>query len=168
MSVETACDFEPVVYTTAAYPNIMPGLYADYGGNVRSAMDLALPVPSGPVNAKWRNAVMTFAKSRRYSGLDREQDARGNEERLQRYKDRVEQAAFLCQGPRQFQTNVDFVASFCAVALCKGRAQLIVQQYLDKNGKLPMKHELCFLLHADIVMMPGQIWVPTTNFPVIS
>jgi hypothetical protein len=143
VQAEAVCQLNPVVITTAANPNIMPGLYADYGG-------YDLEVPMGPVNPNWREAVMEFAQSRRYSGLSREQDSRGNEERLQRYKDRVDQAISLCQGPRSYQTNIDFVASYCAVALCEGRAQPIVQQVLEKNGRLPLKRELFFLLQDDI------------------
>jgi hypothetical protein len=61
-----------------------------------------------------------------------------------RYKEDVTMAIFLCQGPRASQSSVDFVASFCAVALCEGRAKLLVQQMVEKDGKLPLKRELFF------------------------
>jgi hypothetical protein len=157
---EEVCQLEPVVYTTAAYANIMPGLYADYGG-----YDLELPIAIGPVNPMWREAAMTFAQSRRDSGFSREQDPRGNEERLQRYKDNVKMAISLCQGPRTVLTHVDFLASFCAVALCEGRAKLIVKQMVEKNGKLPLKRELFFLLQDDLRTQPIHFWIPGYNCP---
>ncbi len=79
---------------------------------------------------------------------------RGNEITLMRYKDDVKMAIFLCQGPRSGQAAVNFVASFCAVALCEGRAKTIVQQLVEKHGKLPLKRELFFKLQDDVRTQP--------------
>jgi hypothetical protein len=159
-SSDAVCHLEPLVYTTAAYANIMPGLYADYGG-----YDMERPVAIGPVNPMWREVAITFAQSRKYGGLSRDQYPRGNEERLMRYKEDVTQAIFLCQGPRASQSSIDFVASFCAVALCEGRAKFIVQQLVDKDGKLPLKRELYFKLIDGIRTQPIQFWVPGYSNP---
>jgi hypothetical protein len=148
---------EPLVYTSAAYANIMPGIYADYGG---CGYDMELPVVTEPVNPMWRDAATTFAESRKYGGFSRSQYPRGNEERLMRYKEDVNLAIFLCQGTRGSQSAVNFVASFCAVALCEGRAKSIVQQMVEKDGKLPLKKELCSKLQEDIITQPIQFWVP--------
>jgi hypothetical protein len=157
---DEVCQLEPLVYTTAAYANIMPGICADYGG-----YDMELPVAIEPGNSMWRETATTFAQSCKYGGFSRDQYPRGNEERLMRYKDDVKMAIFLCQGPRAVQTSVDFVASFCAVALCEGRAKLIVQQMVEKDGKLPLKRELFFKLQADIRTQPIHFWIPSYNCP---
>ena len=159
-SADEICQAEPVVYTTAAYANIMPGLYADYGG-----YDLELPVAIGPVNPMWRDVAITFAKSRKYSGFSRDANPRGNEVTLMRYKDDVKMAIFLCQGPRSGQAAVDFVASFCVVALCEGRAKTLVQQLVEKNGRLPLKREIFFQLQNDVRTQPIHFWIPGYNFP---
>jgi hypothetical protein len=72
-------------------------------------------------------------------------------------------AIFLCQGPRSGQASVDFVASFCAVALCEGRAKTIVQQMVEKNGKLSLKRELIFQLQDDVRTQPIHFWIPGYN-----
>jgi hypothetical protein len=154
---DEACQMEPLVYTSAAYSNIMPGIYADYGG---CGYDVHLPVVTEPVNPMWRDAAMTFAESRKYNGFSQSMYPRGNEERLMRYKEDVNLAIFLCQGPRASQSAVNFVASFCAVALCEGRAKSIVQQMVEKDGKLPLKRDLYFKLQDDIRTQPIQFWVP--------
>ncbi len=82
-----------------------------------------------------------------------------------RYEDDVKRAIFLCQGPRSGQDAIDFVASFCAVALCEGRAKAIVQQLVEKHGKLPMKRELFFRLKDDVKTQPIHFWIPGYNCP---
>jgi hypothetical protein len=151
------CQLEPLVYTCAAYANIMPGIYADYGG---CGYDVHLPVITEPVNPIWRDAAMTFAASRKYGGFHPTQYPRGNEERFMRYKEDVNLAIFMCQGPRASQVAVNFVASFCAVDLCEGRAKDIVQSMVGKEGKLPLKRDLYCRLHEDITIQPIQFWVP--------
>jgi hypothetical protein len=112
------CRLEPQVYTSAAYANIMPGIYADYGG---CGYDVHLPADVEPVHPNWREVVMSFAVGRKYEGFHPTRYPRGNESALMKYKEHVTMATFLCQGPRATQSQVDFVASFCAVALCEGR-----------------------------------------------
>jgi hypothetical protein len=151
------CRLEPLVYTSAAYANIMPGIYADYGG---CGYDVHLPAVTEPVNPGWRDVVMSFAVSRKYGGFHPTQYPRGNEERFTRYKEDVTLAIFTCQGPRASQVAVNFVASFCAVALCEGRAKEIVHSMVMKAGKLPLKRDLYCKLHEDITTRPIQFWLP--------
>ena len=133
------CRLNPLVYTSAAYANIMPGIYADYGG---CGYDVYLPVITEPVNPIWRDAATTFAASRKYGGFHPTQYPRGNERRFMSYKEDVNLSIFMRQGPRASQAQVNFVASFCAVALCEGRAKEIVQGMVEKEGKLPLKRDL--------------------------
>jgi hypothetical protein len=126
-----------------ADPTVMPGLYAEDGWD-------DVEVPRGPVDPRWRNTVIAFAQSRRYEGVNCEQSFSDNETRLQRYKNLVQQAISLCQGRRLYKASLDMVASYFAIALCKGRAQLTVQQFLDKIMRLPLKRELFFLLDEDM------------------
>jgi hypothetical protein len=126
-----------------AYPNILPGLSAEDGWD-------DMEVPLGPVNPMWRDIVIEFSRTRKYSGLICEQRYSGNEGRLQMYKDRVQQAITLYQGPRVYKTNIDMVATYSAVAMCEGRAQETVTQFLENNRRLPLKRELFFLLDEDI------------------
>jgi hypothetical protein len=158
---DEVCQVKPVVHTsTYTRSNMMSGLYADYGG-----YDLEMPVSIGPVNPKWRDIVIEFAKTRKYNGFSRDEHPRGNEVSLIRYEDDVKRAIFLCQGPRSGQDAVDFVASFCAVALCEGRAKAIVQQLVERHGKLPLKRELFFRLKDDVKTQPIHFWIPGYNCP---
>jgi hypothetical protein len=106
-------------------------------------------VPRGPEDPEWRSTVIEFAQTRRYEGVIYEQSFGDNEQRLHHYQRTVQQAISLCQGPRLFKACLNMTATYCAVALCSGRAQLVVQQFLDKNRRLPMKMELFFLLVED-------------------
>jgi hypothetical protein len=151
------CRLEPQVYTSAAYANIMPGIYADYGG---CGYDVHLPADVEPVHPNWREVVMSFAVGRKYEGFHPTRYPRGNESALMKYKEHVTMATFLCQGPRATQSQVDFVASFCAVALCEGRAKEVVQGLVEKEGKLPLKRDLLCKLHEDITTRPVQFWIP--------
>jgi hypothetical protein len=98
----------------------------------------------------WRDSVIAFAATRQYGGVFIEQRFEENEQRLSRHKASVQQAISLCQGPRVFKTNLDMVATYCAVALCKDRAQFTVQQFLGLHRRLPLKKELFFLLEDNV------------------
>jgi hypothetical protein len=150
------CGMEPQIYTSAAYPNIMPGIYADYGG---SGYDVHVPAVTVPVTPNWREVVITYAKGRKYEGFHPTKYPRGNERRFMSYQEDVTMTVFLCQGPRATQAQVDFVASFCAVALCEGRAKEIVQGLVEKEGKLPLKRDLYCQLQDDIASHPVQFWI---------
>jgi hypothetical protein len=127
----------------------MTGLYADDGWDT-------VEVPRGPVDSEWRSTVIEFAQTRRYEGVISEQSFGDNEQRLHHYQRTVQQAISLCQGPRLFKACIDMTATYCAVALCSGRAQLVMKQFLDKNRRLPIKRELscwmrmfsCFTLQS--------------------
>jgi hypothetical protein len=150
------CGLEPQIYTSAAYANIMPGIYADYGG---SGYDVQLPAVTVPVQPNWREVVISYAKGRKYGGFHPTMYPRGNKRRFLAYQEDVARTVFLCQGPRATQAQVDFVASFCAVALCEGRAREIVQGLVEKDGKLPLKRDLYCQLHDDITSHPVQFWI---------
>jgi hypothetical protein len=134
----------PMSPVAVAFPHVtvMPGLYAEDGWE-------DVEVPRGPVDPMWRDTVVAFAASRQYEGVVIECFGE-NEQRLSLYKDLVQQAISLCQGPRVYKTNLDMVATYCAVALCKGRAQFSVQQFLGLHRRLPLKKELLFLLEEDV------------------
>jgi hypothetical protein len=150
------CRLEPQVYTSAAYANIMPGIYADYGG---CGYDVHLPAVTVPVHPNWRDVVISYAEGRKYGGFHPTMYPRGNERRFMSYQEDVTMTIFLCQGPRATQAQVNFVASFCAVALCEGRAKEIVQGLVEKDGKLPLKRDLYCKLHEDITTRPVQFWI---------
>ena len=150
------CGMEPHVYTSAAYPNIMPGIYADYGG---SGYDSHLPVVAVPVHPNWREVVRSYSKGRKYEGFHPTKYPRGNEKRFLSYQEDVTMTVFLCQGPRSTQAQIDFVASFCAVALCEGRAKEIVKGLVEKEGKLPLKRDLYCQLQDDIASHPVLFWI---------
>jgi hypothetical protein len=156
VSDDEDCRLEPTVYTSAAYANIMPGIYADYGG---CGYDVHLPAVTEPVHPRWRDVVISYAEGRKYGGFHPTQYPRGNERRYMSYQEDVTMAIFLCQGPRASQAQVNFVASFCAVALCEGRAKEIVQGMVEKDGKLPLKRDLYCKLHEDITTRPVQFWI---------
>ena len=56
------CGLEPHIYTSAAYSNIMPGIYADYGG---SDDDLHVSRVAVPVPPNWREVAMSYARGRK-------------------------------------------------------------------------------------------------------
>jgi hypothetical protein len=96
----------PMSPVAVAFPHVtvMPGLYAEDGWE-------DVEVPRGPVDPMWRDTVVAFAASRQDEGVISEQSFGENEQRLSRYKDRVQQAISLCQGPRVYKTNLDMVAT---------------------------------------------------------
>ena len=108
---------------------------------------------------------MELAKKRKENGFSSDEHPRGNDGSLRRYEDDVKRAIFLCQGPRSGQDAVDFVASFCAVALCESRAKAIVQQLVERHGKLPLKRELFSRLKDDVKTQPIHFWIPGYTFP---
>ena len=150
------CGLEPHIYTSAAYSNIMPGIYADYGG---SDDDLHVSRVAVPVPPNWREVAMSYARGRKYEGFHPTKYPRGNEKAFRKYQEDVTMTVFLCQGPRSTQACVDFVASFCAVALCEGRAKEVVQGLVEKEGKLPLQKDLYGQLQDDIASHPVQFWI---------
>jgi hypothetical protein len=74
-----------------------------------------------------------------------------NERRFFRYTSEVQLVISLCQGPRTFKSNIEMVATYCATALCKDRAQVQVQKFLDQHRRLPLKAELFSLLEDDVL-----------------
>jgi hypothetical protein len=158
-------------------PDVVPGMYADDGWD-------DMEVPRGPLDPRWRSTVIEFACTRKYEGVLYEQGFAENEQRLHHYQRMMQQAIFLCQGPRVFKACLDMTATYCAVALCSGRAQMVVQQFLEKKRRLPMKRELFYLLDDDIFSiynaqtsseekssslgseemlseLPGHAWIPS-------
>jgi hypothetical protein len=77
------------------------------------------------------------------------------------------------------------IATYCAVGLCSGRAQMVMQQFLENNRRLPMKRELFYMLDEDVFALynahptsseetvsslgseellsdlPGHTWIPS-------
>jgi hypothetical protein len=160
-----------------AVPDVVPGMYADDGWD-------DVEVPRGPVNPRWRSTVIEFAQTRRYKGVIYEQSFSDNEQRLHHYQKMMQQAIFLCHGPRVFKACLELTATYCAVALCSGRAQMVVQHSLEKNRRLPLKRELFYLLDEDVLSiyiaqtsseekssslgseemlseLPGHAWIPS-------
>ncbi len=88
-------------------------------------------VERGPVDPLWRNRALSFAITRQYNGANAAMSYGDNEIALRQYQLRVEQAIKLSQGPRIFKACKDVTATYCSVALCDGRAQAVVGQFLD-------------------------------------
>jgi hypothetical protein len=107
-------------------------------------------VARGPVDPLWRDNVVDYAGTRQYRGADVTLSYTENEAAIRQYQNRVAQAIKLSQGPRTFKACVDMTATYCAVALCAGRAQAVVGQFLDLNRRLPLMRELFFLLDEDV------------------
>jgi hypothetical protein len=107
-------------------------------------------VARGPVDPLWRDNVVDYAGTRQYRGADVTLSYSENEAAIRQYQNRVAQAIKLSQGPRTFKACVDMTATYCAVALCAGRAQAVVGQFLDLNRRLPLMRELFFLLDEDV------------------
>jgi hypothetical protein len=102
------------------------------------------------VDPLWRNRALSFALTRQYNGASVALSYGDNEIALRQYQLRVEQAIKLSQGPRIFKACKDVTATYCAVALCDGRAQAVVGQFLDLNRRLPLMRELFYLLEQDV------------------
>jgi hypothetical protein len=49
-----------------------------------------------------------------------------------------------------FKTNIDMVATHCAVIMCEGRAQQVVTDFLERTRRLPLKKELFLLLDQQL------------------
>jgi hypothetical protein len=107
-------------------------------------------VERGPVDPLWRNNALSYAMTRQYTGVNAAMSYGDNEIALRQYQLRVEQAIKLSQGPRVFKACKDVTATYCAVALCDGRAQAVVGQFLDLNRRLPLMRELFYLLEQDV------------------
>jgi hypothetical protein len=122
---------------------VCPGMYADDEWDY-------VDVARGPVDPLWRDNVVDYAGTRQYSGADVTLSYTENEAAIRQYQNRVAQAIKLSQGPRTFKACVDMTATYCAVALCAGRAQAVVGQFLDLNRRLPLMRELFYLLDEDV------------------
>jgi hypothetical protein len=124
------------------YP-VVTGMYADDEWDY-------VEVARGPVDPLWRHNALDYAGNRQYSGADVTLSYTENEAALRQYQLRVAQAIKLSQGPRTFKACIDMTATYCAVALCAGRAQAVVGQFLDLNRRLPLMRELFYLLDEDV------------------
>ncbi len=114
-------------------------------------------VVRGPVDPMWRNHALDYALTRQYRGADVSLSYGDNETAIMQYQIRVAQAIKLSHGPRTFKACVDMTATYCAVALCVGRAQAVVGQFLDLNRRLPMMRELFYLLDQDVYNLYASV-----------
>jgi hypothetical protein len=57
----------------------------------------------------------------------------------------------VCQGPRHDQASIDQVESQCAILLCSDSAQKIVVDFVEENGREPLKSELFSFLEAQLL-----------------
>jgi hypothetical protein len=136
--------FTPLVLAGSPVPPVVTG--AMYASDVWDHV----VVERGPVDPMWRDNALGYAITRQYPGVDASRTYEDNEIALRRYQGRVEQAIKLSNGPRVFKACLDVTATYCAVALCEGRAQAVVGQFLDLNRRLPMMKELFYLLEQDV------------------
>jgi hypothetical protein len=136
--------FTPLVLAgSPVHPVVTGAMYADDKWD-------RVEVARGPVDPLWRNRALDYALTRQYNGADVALSYGDNEIAIMQYQLRVEQAIKLSQGPRTFKACKDMTATYCAVALCAGRAQAVVGQFLDLNRRLPMMRELFYLLDQDV------------------
>jgi hypothetical protein len=136
--------FTPLVLAgSPVHPVVTGAMYAD-------DMWDRVEVARGPVDPLWRNRALNYALTRQYNGADVALSYGDNEIAIRQYQLRVEQAIKLSQGPRIFKACKDVTATYCAVALCAGRAQAVVGQFLDLNRRLPLMRELFYLLEQDV------------------
>jgi hypothetical protein len=135
--------FTPLMLAGSPVDPVVTGMYADDKWDY-------VEVARGPVDPMWRNHALDYACTRQYSGADVNLSYAENEAAIMQYQIRVGQAIKLSQGPRTFKACIDMTATYCAVALCAGRAQAVVSQFLDLNRRLPTMRELFFLLDEDV------------------
>jgi hypothetical protein len=139
-----ASRFTPLVLAGSPVTPVVTGkMYAD---DMWDHVD----VQRGAVDPLWRTRALDYALTRQYNGADVALSYRDNEIAIRQYQLRVEQAEKLSHGPRIFKACRNVTATYCAVALCAGRAQAVVGQFLDLNRRLPLKRELFYLLEQDV------------------
>jgi hypothetical protein len=136
--------FTPLVLAGSPVSPVVTG--AMYASDIWDRVE----VERGPVDPLWRDNALGYAMTRQYPGVNAAMTYEDNVIALRQYKVRVEQAIKLSQGPRVFKACLDVTATYCAVALCEGRAQAVVGQFLDLNRRLPMMKELFYLLEQDV------------------
>jgi hypothetical protein len=102
-------------------------------------------------NRQWLAVATTYSKDRKYDGLSIVPQSQDQNTRFQFFGFHVGASSRVCQGPRHDQASIDMVESQCAILLCCDSAQKIVVDFVEENGREPLKSELFSLLGAKLL-----------------